>query len=119
MLPKAGKSDILVLAEGREGGIFMLYTIPELKTIVAPVARKHGVRRVTVFGSYGRGEATEHSDVDLCIDKGSLRSMLQLIAFQQDMEDALKGPVDVVTSDSRDQRFLEGIRKDEVLLYEQ
>lgn len=97
----------------------MLYTIPELKNIVAPVARKHGVRRVTVFGSYGRGEATEHSDVDLCIDKGSLRSMLQLIAFQQDMEDALKGPVDVVTSDSRDQRFLEGIRKDEVLLYEQ
>ena len=97
----------------------MLYTIPELKTIVAPVARKHGVRRVTVFGSYGRGEATERSDVDLCIDKGSLRSLLQLIAFQQDIEEALKTPVDVVTNDSSDQRCLDGIRKDEVILYEQ
>jgi hypothetical protein len=42
-----------------------IYTIEEIKTIVEPIARKYGVARVYLFGSYARGEVTENSDVDL------------------------------------------------------
>lgn len=95
------------------------YTIGELKSLVAPVAARHGVRKVSVFGSYGRRQATANSDVDLHIEKGDVRSLLQLIAFQQDIEEALNLPVDMVTNDISDKRFLDRIKEDEVVLYEQ
>ena len=52
-----------------------IYSVGDLRAIIAPIAARHGVDRVYLFGSYARGEATENSDVDLRVDKGSLRGM--------------------------------------------
>jgi predicted nucleotidyltransferase len=93
------------------------YTIEELKSIVSPIARQHGVQSVSLFGSYSRGTASADSDVDLKIEKGQLRSLFQLSGFRLAVEDALKLPVDLVTSESSDRGFLEMIAKEEVLLY--
>ena len=97
----------------------MPYSIEQLKDIITPIARRHGVKRVYLFGSYARGEANKDSDVDLKVEKGNLRSLFQLTGFRLDVEDALNLSVDLVTSDASDRRFLEGIEKDEVLLYQQ
>jgi predicted nucleotidyltransferase len=97
----------------------MPYSIEQLKDIISPIARQHGVKKVYLFGSYARGEADKDSDVDLKIEKGKLRSLFQLSGFRLDVEDALHLPVDLVTSDALDKTFLEGIEKDEVLLYQQ
>lgn len=95
----------------------MPYTINELRRKIAPIARRHGVRSVSLFGSYSRGTAGPGSDVDLKIEKGELRSLFQLSGFRLDVEDALDLPVDLVTSESSDREFLNMIEKDEVLLY--
>ena len=94
------------------------YTISELSSIIAPIARKHGVRRVSVFGSVARGSANAQSDVDLCIDAGKIESLLGLIAFRLDAETALQTTVDLVTTDANDKDFLARIRPDEVIIYE-
>ena len=90
----------------------MPYTIEELQKIITPIAQAHGLRSVSLFGSYSKGTARRDSDVDLKIEKGCVMSL-----FQLDMEDALKVPVDLVTNDSSDHEFLDMIAKDEVLLY--
>lgn len=94
-----------------------LYSIEELRSIVSPIAQAHGVASVSLFGSYARGQANDHSDVDLKIEKGALRSLYQLCGFRLAVEDALHLPVDLVTSDSSDISFLNMIDKEEVLLY--
>lgn len=48
-----------------------------------------------------------------------MKTLLHIIAFQLDMEEALKLHVDVVTNDINDKSFLERIKPDEVTLYEQ
>ena len=88
-----------------------------MRRIVSPIAKQHGVKSVAVFGSYSRGQATETSDVDLKIEKGALRTLFQLSSFRLALEDALRIPVDLVTSESSDTAFLDMIAKDEVLLY--
>ena len=93
------------------------YSIEELRAIVAPIARAHGVASVSLFGPYSRGTADAHSDVDLKIEKGALRSLFQLSGFRLAVEDALKLPVDLVTSEASDRSFLDTIQKEEVLLY--
>ena len=93
------------------------YSIEDLRSIISPIARQHGVESVSVFGSYSRGTASASSDVDLKIEKGQLRSLFQICGFRLAMEDALKLPVDLITSESSDRAFLDMIEKDEVLLY--
>ena len=95
----------------------MPYSIPELRAIVSPLAQKYGAERVYLFGSYARGDAHSGSDIDLRIDKGSIRG-LQFAYLLGDLEDALKTPVDLISTIGMDQSFLDTIRPDEVLLYE-
>lgn len=93
------------------------YSIEELKNIIIPIAMQHGVKSVSIFGSYSRGTASAKSDLDLKIEKGELRSLFQLSAFRLAVEDALNLSVDLVTSEASDENFLDMIAKEEVLLY--
>lgn len=93
------------------------YTIEEIKAIVEPIARKYGVERVYLFGAYARGDVTENSDVDLRIDKGSLKGMFALCGLYTEIEEALQMKIDVLTTGSLEDDFLRKIQKEEVLLY--
>jgi predicted nucleotidyltransferase len=64
---------------------------------VLRVARQHGATSVRVFGSWARGDQTATSDLDLLVDLDPGRSLLDLIAIKQDLEDLLNCPVEVVT----------------------
>jgi predicted nucleotidyltransferase len=47
-----------------------IYQIEEIKSRLAPVFEKNGVRSAILFGSYARGDARPKSDVDLLVDSG-------------------------------------------------
>ena len=96
----------------------MPYTIEELRRIITPIAQAHGLRSVSLFGSYSKGTARRDSDVDLKIEKGSVMSLFQLSGLRLAMEDALKVPVDLVTNDASNREFLDMIVKNEVTLYQ-
>ncbi|MBS1116754.1 MAG: hypothetical protein H6Q87_1138 [candidate division NC10 bacterium] len=66
-------------------------------TDIRRLARVHGMRRLRVFGSRGRGEARPTSDLDLLVDLGPGRDLLDLAGFKLDLEEALGYKVDVVT----------------------
>ena len=93
-----------------------VYTIPEIKNIVCPLAKEYGAERVYLFGSYARGESTKSSDIDLRIDKGNIKGLA--LAGLLDLEKALGCSVDLITTTSLDKEFLSSIKNDEVLLYE-
>ena len=92
--------------------------IQDIKTTVKDVAESFGVARVVLFGSYARGDATWDSDIDLCIDKGELRGLFQLSGFRLSLEEKLNTSVDVLTTESLDEGFLENIKPEEIVLYE-
>lgn len=45
-----------------------VYTVPQLQQLLSPILAKNGVKKAILFGSYGKGAATEKSDVDLLVD---------------------------------------------------
>jgi len=94
-----------------------MYSISEIRDIVAPIARRHGVERMTLFGSYTRGDNTPSSDIDFRIDRGSVRG-LQMAFLLTDLEDALKVKVDLLPTTALDDAFLSSIRGEEKLIYE-
>lgn len=52
-----------------------IYTVEEIRNIVHEIAPKYGVERVSLFGSYARGEAKPDSDIDLRIEKGRIMGL--------------------------------------------
>lgn len=94
-----------------------VYTIDEIRFIVAPIAAAHDVGRIYLFGSYARGDATAGSDIDLRVDKGGLKGLFALGALYADLEDGLGKRLDLLTTGSLDQKFLQNIAKEEVLIY--
>ena len=94
------------------------YTVADIRKLAAPVAEKHGVKSLSLFGSYARGDADGESDVDFLIENGAITSLFKYYAFVLDLEDALGRHVDVITEGIEDKEFWNSIKKDEVLLYE-
>ncbi|MDR2168234.1 MAG: nucleotidyltransferase domain-containing protein [Clostridiales bacterium] len=92
-------------------------TIEEIQAAVAPIAEKYGVERVYLFGSYARGDAAPGSDIDLRVEKGGLRTLWQLSGFRLDLVDSLDAEVDVLTTESFDDKILARIKGDEVVIY--
>jgi len=94
-----------------------VYTITEIRDIVAPIAARYGVERMTLFGSYARGENTPESDMDFRVDRGRVRGM-QMAFLLTDLEDALRVPVDLLSTNALDEAFLKAIRGEEKVIYE-
>ena len=71
-----------------------VYTLNELKTVLDPVFREHGVRSAVLFGSYAKGCADRSSDVDILVDSG-LRG-LRFFGLLESVSSALQVPVDLL-----------------------
>lgn len=75
-------------------------TLPAVREDVRRIAAAHGAGNVRVFGSVGRGEEDASSDLDLLVDMAEGRSLFDLIALSNDLEETLGVDVDVVTEAS-------------------
>lgn len=60
------------------------------------VAAQHGAQKVRVFGSAARGDAGPDSDLDFLVEFEEGRSLLDVTALWQDLEELLGRKVDIV-----------------------
>ncbi len=94
-----------------------LLEVREIRDAVTTLGVRYGIGGAWLFGSYARGDATPESDVDLRIEQGDLRGFFALSGLRLDLQEWLGANVDLLTSDSLDERFLSRIRGEEILLY--
>lgn len=64
---------------------------------ILDAAARHGALNVRVFGSTVRGDSRRDSDVDFLVGIEKGRSLLDIIALEQDLEGLLERPVEVLT----------------------
>jgi predicted nucleotidyltransferase len=72
-------------------------TLHAHRRAVLELAARHGARNVRVFGSIARGDDRPDSDVDLLVDIEPGRTLLDVIALEQDLAELLGRPVQVLT----------------------
>ena len=71
--------------------------LKEKRDQILTIAGQYGARNVRIFGSIARGEGKRASDLDVLVELDPGRSLLDIIAIKQDLEDLLNIKVDVVT----------------------
>ena len=74
-----------------------VYSLEEIREIAVPIAQRHQLKRLTLFVSYARGEATAQSDLDFRSDVPADFGLFRLSALQGDLEDAFHKKVDLIT----------------------
>jgi predicted nucleotidyltransferase len=68
--------------------------------------RRFGVRRLSVFGSFARGEPNDESDVDLLVEfEPDQKSFDNLLGFADFLEELFGRKVDIVTPESLSPHF--------------
>lgn len=91
--------------------------VQTIRNIAADLGSKYGVESIYLFGSYAKGKASPDSDVDLLLEKGNIKGLIQLAALQHAFEASLGIPVDLLTPDCLDKEFLDCIEPEAILLY--
>jgi predicted nucleotidyltransferase/DNA-binding XRE family transcriptional regulator len=79
-------------------------------------AQRRGVRNVRVFGSVARGDARPDSDIDLLVEFGPGRSLLDIAGFRNDARKILNRDVDVATPEILREEFRDDVLAEAVLL---
>ena len=94
----------------------------DLGSKVTPILRPYA-NRISVFGSYARGDATAESDIDLLIalkpaDTRPVLGLFEFIKLEEKLAKKLGCEVDLVTEEGLNPRRKLNIEKDRVILYE-
>lgn len=99
-----------------------VYTTAYIKSLVSPIALKHGVEKMYLFGSYAKGTADTSSDIDIYIEAPAIKGMFALGGLYADLEEALGKSLDLITDTAlvrnKDKEFVENLIKERVLIYD-
>ena len=90
--------------------------LQERRAEIIAIAAKHGAYNVRIFGSVARNESDSASDLDLLVDMGPERSLLDLGGLLMDLQELLGCQVDVVTDKGLRGRIRERVLKEATAL---
>jgi predicted nucleotidyltransferase len=82
--------------------------------LIRTLARAHGAVSIELFGSAARDEDRADSDIDIMVELGPGRSLLDLIGLSDDLEMALGRKVDAISKSAMKPRVLARARKEAV-----
>jgi len=97
-----------------------MLTIQQIKQTVTDYFKDKPVRKVYLFGSYARGEASEKSDVDLLVeydDSKKRLSLFDVLRFKVSLEEKLHNNVELVEEGLLFEGFKFLIEKDKIQIY--
>lgn len=102
----------------------MIWSIEELTEKIRPIAERHNLKEVYLFGSYARGDATEESDVDLLFKPEGKHGLFWLSGLYRELSGTLQKEVDLVDINALDRnrndptykRFAEEVENDRRLI---
>jgi hypothetical protein len=90
-------------------------SLDQLRSEVVPALKRHDVVRAALFGSFARGEQEEASDLDILVEFGKEKSLLDLVALKLELEETLGRGVDDLTYGSLHPGIRERVLKEQVL----
>ena len=96
-----------------------IYTISQIREKLDSVFKRYGIRKAILFGSYGKGTATQKSDIDLLVER-NLKG-LRFVGFTEEVKEAVNKDVDVfdVSHIKKNSEIDSEITETGVMIYEE
>lgn len=93
-------------------------TFENITDIVRPIAKKYGIERIYLFGSYAREEASADSDLDFLVFGGKDFRATLIFAFAEELRKNFRKDVDVfeISEINKNSGFYNTIMKERRLI---
>jgi predicted nucleotidyltransferase len=82
------------------------------------ICRQNDVKKLGIFGSMVRGEATDQSDIDVLVYFSKPKSLLGVVALERQLSRALARRVDLLTEAAISPYLRDRIKRELVVVYE-
>lgn len=79
---------------------------------ISSFLEKEGATKVSVFGSYARGEEKPESDIDILVEFSETKGLLTLARIERELSELLGVKVDLLTEKSISPYLIDGIKMD-------
>lgn len=86
--------------------------------IIKNVLEKEGAKKISLFGSFARGENKPGSDIDILVEFKERKSLLKIVRIERELSETLEIKVDLLTEKSISPYLISSIRKEMVVIYE-
>lgn len=90
----------------------------ELFQIIISSLKNEGAKKIGVFGSHAKGNASPKSDLDLLVAFSKKKSLLDIVRIERELFEKLNIKIDLCTRKSISPYLIDQIEDEEVLLYE-
>ncbi len=85
---------------------------------IISLIKKHGVKKVAIFGSYARGEENPKSDIDILVEFSERKSLLEHVKIERELSEAVGIKVDLLTEKAISPYLINRIRKEMKVIYQ-
>ncbi len=90
----------------------------EIKKKIISILVKHGIKRILVFGSYARNEATLKSDLDLIVEFPEGTSLLDHVGIEIELSEVLNMKIDLLSQNGISPYIKDQVLKEAIVIYE-
>jgi hypothetical protein len=90
----------------------------EIKKKIISILIKHGIKKILVFGSYARNEATPKSDLDLIVEFPEGTSLLDHVGIEIELSEALNMKIDLLSRNGISPYIKNQVLKEAIVIYE-
>ncbi|MBI5034986.1 MAG: nucleotidyltransferase family protein [Chloroflexi bacterium] len=97
-------------------------TLAQLRDEILPVLEPYGVRRLALFGSVARGDATSKSDIDILVDFEEPRrkplGLFKWVELEKELGKRLGKKVDLVSNAALNKYIRPYVENEMVIIYD-
>jgi predicted nucleotidyltransferase len=79
--------------------------------------KNEGAKKISIFGSYLRGEEKSESDIDIIVEFSERKSLLELVRMERELSEVLGIKVDLLTEKSISPYLIDLIKKEMKVIY--
>lgn len=90
----------------------------EIKKKIISILVKYGVKKILIFGSYARNEATPKSDLDLIVEFPDWTSLLDHVGIEIELSETLNMKIDLLSRNGISPYIKDQVLKEAIVIYE-
>jgi uncharacterized protein len=89
----------------------------KIRESIVAILTRYDAERIAVFGSYARGDAGDHSDIDILVRFARPKSLIQIVQIEDEIRKSIHVKVDLVTENAVSPHIAGTIHRDEMVIF--
>lgn len=89
----------------------------DLENKIIQVLKSHGAKKILIFGSYVRDQATPKSDLDIIVEFETPKGLIKFVGIQNELSDKIGIDVDLLTERAISPYLIDKIKKEAIVIY--